>query len=110
MVKLTPAAAEQIRASAHASNAVDLPLRIEVAKNDDGSLQYALGFDDVGGDEDVRFETEGIAIVMPAASLEWARQLLVDYVTLDSGETAFVFLNPQDPNFNPPTDRSEPQT
>ena len=104
MVKLTPAAAAQIRASAEQANAGDLALRIEVAKNHDGSLQYAIGFDDVGGDDDVRFETEGVAIVMPASSVEWARELVVDYVTLDSGETAFVFLNPQDPNYTPPAD------
>ena len=103
MAKLTPAAAAQIRESAQHSNVADLPLRIAVAKNADGNLHYAIGFDDVGGENDVRFSSEGIAIVIDPDSAALARELIVDYVKLDSGETAFVFLNPQDPNYDPST-------
>jgi len=101
MAKLTPAAAAQIRESALQSNATDLPLRIAVTRNSGGTLQYAVGFDDVGGTNDMRFDSEGIVIVVAPDSIELTRELVVDYVQLDSGEMAFVFLNPQDPDYIP---------
>ncbi len=101
MAELTPAAAAQIRESAGQADALGLPLRIAVEKRDDGTLHYAMGFDDVGGEDDLKFESEGIAIVVARSSAEWTHELVVDYVQLDSGEMAFVFLNPKDPNYAP---------
>ncbi len=39
--------------------------------------------------------------MVPRSSAEWTSELVVDYVQLDSGEMAFVFLNPKDPNYVP---------
>ena len=101
MAKLTAAAAAQILASARQTDAAGMALRIAVKRNDDGSLSYALGFDDVGGEADVSFRSEGVDIVIAPDSAALAKDLVVDYVRLDSGEKAFVFINPHDPNYVP---------
>jgi iron-sulfur cluster assembly protein len=102
MITITPAAAEQIRESARRSNADGLALRIAAQRNPDGSIHYGMGFDDVGGSGDTRFNSEDIDIVVAATSLELLDGTEIDYVTLDSGELQFVFKNPNDPHYSPP--------
>ncbi|TNF33628.1 MAG: iron-sulfur cluster assembly accessory protein, partial [Gammaproteobacteria bacterium] len=58
MIKLTPAAAKQIRTSAKEGNLEGLPLRVAATKQNDGSIHYGMGFDDVKED-DTSYTTEG---------------------------------------------------
>jgi len=101
MPRLTPAAAAQVRAAAQQSNCEDLPLRVAATRSADGTFQYAVGFDDVGGADDRRFTSHGIHIVVAPDCLEMLSELTIDYVKLDSGEMALVFLNPADPAYRP---------
>ncbi len=102
MITITPAAAEQIRASAKQSNAEGLALRIAAQRNPDGSIHSGMGFDDLGGSGDMSFTSQDINIVVAPTSLELLDGTEIDYVALDSGELEFVFKNPNDPNYTPP--------
>ncbi|MBK8687481.1 MAG: hypothetical protein IPN24_03185 [Betaproteobacteria bacterium] len=63
MITVTPTAAQQIRAAAIASDAEGLALRIAARRDADGSLHYAMGFDEVRG-QDLRVASEGIDLVV----------------------------------------------
>lgn len=106
MITLTPEAANQIKVSATQGHMEGIPLRFAAKQNSDGnSLQYAMGFDDVPGNNDHKFVSEGIELVVAESSIELLQGTTVDYVELEPGKFHFIFLNPNDPNYVPP--RSE---
>ena len=106
MIQVTPAAAEQIRKSAHESQAEGMPLRIAINQGDDKKLHYAMGFDDVGSrEDDTRYTSYGIEIVVSSASIALSKNMTIDYVEIEEGGGhQFIFLNPNDPNYKPPKD------
>ncbi len=104
MISISVKAASQIRNSAQESGITDPILRIAVKKLENGHLHYAMGFDDKISEIDSRFESEGIQLVIAEISKPLAEGMTIDYVTLDSGEDQFIFINPQDRNYSPPAD------
>jgi len=64
MITLTPAAAKQIRASAEQGDMQGLAMRIAAKRNPDGSLHYAMGFDDTRLEGDMHIDADGIEIVV----------------------------------------------
>lgn len=101
MITVTPGAAEQIKLSAKQTGITDAILRIAIKQIEDGSLHYAMGFDDAISDTDIRFEDAGIQLVISEISQDYAKGMTLDYVELDDGEKNFVFLNPNDKNYSP---------
>jgi iron-sulfur cluster assembly protein len=104
MITLTPAAAEQIKESARQGHMEGMPLRLAVTRQSDGSFHYAMGFDDVPGDEDSHLYSEGIEIVVAPSSRPLLEGTAIDYVELEPGQYRFIFLNPNDPSFSPPSE------
>lgn len=102
MITLTTQAAKQIQHSAVQGKMEGTPLRIAVSRQPDHSLHYAMGFDDVPSDSDSRVNSEGIVIVVAKQSTELIKGTVVDYVELEPGKFHFIFLNPNDPNYQPP--------
>jgi len=96
MISLTPEAAEHIRDSATRGNMADMPLRVAVTRREDGSFHYALGFDDIKRDDDHKFQSEGIDIVVSPQSMEMLTGTIIDYVDLE-GSKEIIFINPNDP-------------
>ena len=96
MISVTPAAAQQIRASARQGNMQGMPLRIAVTRLEDGSFHYALGFDDTSREGDNTFTSEGIDIVVAPQSLPMLDGTVIDYVEID-GKNEIIFVNPNDP-------------
>jgi len=96
MIRITQAAAAQVRAAAEQSNSKNLPLRIAVTLDDDGSFQYGLGFDEKK-DSDALLQSEGIDIVIASNCSEALMGAVLDYVELNPGEYRFIFTNPNDP-------------
>jgi len=96
MISLTPEAAEHVRDSATQGNMASMPLRIAVTRREDGSFHYALGFDDVDREDDHKFESEGIQIVVAPQSMEMLTGTIIDYVDLE-GSKEIIFINPNDP-------------
>ena len=99
MITLTPDAAKQIHYSAVQGKMEGMPLRVAATQNPDKSLHYAMGFDDVPNENDHRFKSQDIDIVVSESSIELLRGTTVDYVELEPGKLHFIFLNPNDPNY-----------
>lgn len=99
MISITLKAAQQIRHSAEIGNIEVMPLRIAVQKLPDNALHYAMGFDQNSSETDTQVESEGIKIVVAMDSKALLEGMTIDYVELDNGEWEFVFLNPNDPNY-----------
>jgi iron-sulfur cluster assembly protein len=104
MITVTTSAAAQILHSAKESGINDAILRIAIKQLEDGSLHYAMGFDDAISSSDLRFENAGVKLVISEASKPLALNMTLDYVELDNGEKNFIFLNPNDTNFSPPVE------
>ena len=67
----------------------------------DGGLHYLMGFDDQQKDGDSTVETEGVTLVVDAASQPLAQGMSLDFVELE-GKMEFIFINPNDPNYRAP--------
>lgn len=102
MITITPAAADQIRASARAGNMEGLAIRIAARREPDGSIHYGLGFDDNEQDGDLRLSVEGVDVVIGEASRILVDGMTMDYVEIEPGAWQFIFLNPNDVNYVPP--------
>lgn len=102
MIKITPAAAEQIRKSAAQSNAQGLCLRLAAAPGQDGGFEYAMGYDEKK-DSDTLILSEGIEVILSSQSRDFFMGASLDYVEINPGEHRFIFNNPNDPTHGPAT-------
>ena len=103
MFTVTKAAAEAIQGSAREGGTEGMALRVAAIKKSDGSLDYAMGFDDVG-DEDLEIKSEGVRIIIAPSHVELLSGATMDFVEIEAGQHRFIFLNPNDPNYSPPTE------
>lgn len=103
MFKLTPNAAEQVTKAARQGGTEGLSLRLAASRKPDGSFDYRMGFDEPGED-DIRFTSEGIDLLMAPEDVPLLDATVMDFVTLDDGNQHFIFMNPKDPNYKPPSD------
>lgn len=101
MIKITEAAAEQIRKSARQGKTEDLPLRIAASRNSDESIHYGMGFDD-SKEDDITVTSEDVDIVISPVSAELLKDTVLDFVELEPGKHQFIFMNPNDPAYTPP--------
>jgi iron-sulfur cluster assembly protein len=106
MITLSPSAAEQIRLSAKQSNAEGMALRIAAKVAVDESIEYGLGFDEEK-EGDLKFNIEGIDILIAPSSAEFLHGAHLDFVELEPGNANFIFQNPNDPNYKPPKEDEE---
>lgn len=103
MFKVTKAAARQIRDSAAQGDMEELALRIAPTQGTDGSIEYTMGFDEVGV-EDTLINSAGVDVVFRSSDKWLVNGTTLDYVEMEPGESRFIFLNPNDPHYRPPTD------
>jgi iron-sulfur cluster assembly protein len=97
------AAAEQVRSSAKQGGTDGLPLRLAASQKLDGSIDYRIGFDDAT-EEDIRMSSEGVDIVMAPESVPLLDDATMDFVEIEPGQFHFIFLNPKDANYSPPSE------
>jgi len=102
MIKITPAAADQIRSSASQGQMDDMSLRLAATRNPDGSMHYGMGFDDNQLDGDTHISSGDVDLVVSESSLPLLAGMTLDYVELEPGAWQFIFMNPNDPNYKPP--------
>lgn len=103
MFKLTPAAAAQIQVATNQTGAEGMSLRLAVARRPDGSFDYRMGFDD-SREEDLIIKSEGIEIIMEPEFVPLLEQAMLDFANLEGEpEPQFIFINPKDPNYQPPS-------
>jgi iron-sulfur cluster assembly protein len=103
MFKVTKAAASQIRDSAHSGDTEELALRVAATRKTDGAIEYQMGFDEVGM-EDVLLNSRGVDVVFANSQKELLNGTVLDYVEIEPGEFRFIFMNPNDPHYQPPTE------
>jgi len=101
MFKVTAAAAEQVLKAAKEGGTEGLSLRLAASKGEDGSFDYRMGFDEAT-EEDIRFNSGGIDVIMSPEYAPLLNQTTLDYVEIDPGQYHFIFLNPLDPHYVPP--------
>ena len=95
MITVTPEAAEQIRIAAEQSEASNLPLRIAARQEEDGSIQYGMGFDNQA-EEDMVVTSEGVTIVMAPMYEPLLKGSVIDFVQVAPDNFRFIFMNPND--------------
>ncbi len=101
MIKLSKAAAEQIKKVAQDSGAAQLALRIAAKVEPDGSYEYGMGFDEPAAN-DKRVQLEGVDIVVSPLCADLLEDAVLDYVALEDGSMDFIFFNPNDPSHKQP--------
>lgn len=101
MITLTPAAIEQVMASAEQSGVAEAVLRLAAKKNPDGSIEYGMGFDE-STDDDLAFKFKDVTVVFGGEYGPLLNGTTIDYVELEPGQFHFIFLNPNDANYTPP--------
>lgn len=102
MFKVTSAAADQVRQAARQSGVEELVLRLAATRKPDGTIDYRMGFDEPS-DDDIRFKTEGVDIVISPEYVPLLDKAVLDFVELAPGDNQFIFLNPEDANYKPPS-------
>ncbi|MBC6414026.1 MAG: iron-sulfur cluster assembly accessory protein [Chromatiales bacterium] len=103
-IKITDAAAHQIQQSLKPQEMKAMSLRLAIMRNTDGSFHYAMGLDDQNYEDDLKLQSNNINIVVNSAMLGMLRGMTIDYVELEKEQYKFIFLNPNDPSYIPPTD------
>ena len=103
MFKVTPQAAEQVKVAAEQGGTAGMALRLAAQKRPDGSIDYRMGFDEAT-DDDIRFNSEGVQIVIAPEFVPLLDAATLDFVELEPGDSQFIFLNPNDANYVPPSE------
>ena len=106
MFKVTKTAAKELRRSMEHHDFDDMPLRIAARKNEEGSIEYQMGFDEPGPG-DVMVASSGIDVVIANDHKPLLAGTELDYVEMEDGNMHFIFLNPNDPTFVPPRDNAD---
>jgi iron-sulfur cluster assembly protein len=105
MITITPQAAAQIRKAAEQAEAEDMYLRLAAKRADDGNIEYAMGFDDMGGQDQI-YTSEGTDVLISDSCKDLLRDATLDYVEISSGVHEFIFVNPNDPRHQAPKSES----
>ena len=107
MIIITKRAAEEIGLSTQNPDVQGLSMRFAVDKTDDG-FQYLMGFDE-RSDGDIHLESNGVEYVLTYAQKELLEGMVVDFDEIDTeGGYGFIFMNPNDPNYEPPEESIAP--
>lgn len=104
-ITITKAAAKQVMKSIEESNAVGLPLRIAIKRQQDGGFHYQMGFDDQLDESDEQIQSQGVLVVMDKESAIKANRMKIDFVEIE-GAMEFIFINSNDPHYRPPAQSS----
>ncbi len=104
MITVTPKAAEKVTESLAQADA-GLSLRLAAKRMTDGSFDYALGFDPPQK-HDIHTLSNGVNVIVAPSSAEFLRGATLDYVELEAGDFRYIFMNPNDPAYIPPKEKS----
>ncbi len=78
MITLSPRAAAQVRTMQNELNDPSKRLRVFVESGGCSGFQYGMSFDEAKAD-DTQFESEGVAVIMDAASVAYLNGSHVDF-------------------------------
>ena len=103
MIKLSDAAAKQVKISLEQMGEAEVPLRIAISVKENGSFHYNMGFDSNVNEGDKTFDEKQVTFVVYSATLPLIGGMQMDFVEIE-GENQIVFLNPNDPHYKPPVE------
>lgn len=92
---LTADAARQILTAAHNCNAENMFLRVSGRRDVTGAVLHGMGFDSTRAN-DLKIESKGIRIIITPEHVELLDGCVLDFVQLHTGQSHFVFSNPND--------------
>ena len=95
MITITPQAAAQIRLASEQTDSEDMYLRLAAKREADGGIEYGMGFDDMGGQDQI-YTSEGVQVLIADSCKDLLRGATLDYVEISPGEHEFIFSNPND--------------
>ena len=95
MITITPEASRQIRIAAEQGNADDLFLRLAARLEADGSIEYGMGFDDMGANDQL-VNSAGVDVLISSSCADLLKGATLDYVEINPGDFRFIFINPND--------------
>ncbi len=102
LLRITEKAADQIRVSGDRSAIQGCALRVAAQRRADGTIEYAMGFDEPT-ENDAHSRQHEIDILIAPTSAELLAGAVLDFDTpQDEAQPQFIFLNPNDPQFQPP--------
>ncbi len=101
MITITLNAAKQIRKASEQADAEDMYLRLAAKREDGGHIEYGMGFDDMGGQDQI-YTSEGIDVLISDSCKDLLSGATLDYVEISPGEYEFIFVNPNDSRHQPP--------
>lgn len=101
MITITPNAAKQIRKASEQVDAEDMYLRLAAKREDGGEIEYGMGFDDMGGQDQI-YTSEGIDVLISDSCKDLLLGTTLDYVEIGPGQHEFIFVNPNDARHQAP--------
>jgi iron-sulfur cluster assembly protein len=105
ILTFSPTAIAQIQKNVQEGEHAGLALRFAAQMTSDETVQYGIGFDEIKED-DVIIEGDGFKAVISPDCVELLHGAHVDFVEIEKGQHHFIFLNPNDPSYKPPTEDS----
>ncbi|MGE5336648.1 MAG: HesB/IscA family protein [Gemmatimonadota bacterium] len=90
-IRITPAAAEQIKAALQAQADDDLALRVAARRTDSGETEYGMGFDERREQDEEIVTESGITLLVSPTSREAIAGTVIDFIEVAPGERRFVF-------------------
>ena len=95
---ITPKAATQVvRAVAEGVEGQPV-LRVAAKRDRDGSIDYAMGFDEPREEDTVSLQ-HGVRLLIAPTSIELLNDTVLDFVYMENEvDPQFIFRNPNDPN------------
>lgn len=90
MLNITESAAEQVRQAAAQNGAHEMALRVAARLNDDGMIEFGLGFDEIA-EEDFVVDAYGVKVLVAPSSQPLLTDVTLDFNEVAPGEMSFVF-------------------
>jgi iron-sulfur cluster assembly protein len=93
MIKITDAAAAQIRAANNNPDVFEMILRVAAYQEEDGSVTYGMGFD-IEREADEHLIVNGIQLLIAPQSTPYLQGVTLDFVEMTPGDLRFIFIPP----------------
>jgi len=96
MISITPAAAGRIQEQCAGEAEETVHLRVAARVNEGGEIEFGMGFDEPRAG-DAQVASEGVVLLVAAASQELLEDVILDYLEVEPGQFRFVFARGNEP-------------
>ena len=91
MIKITDAAAAQIKIAANNPDVAGMILRVAAKRMNDDSITFGMGFDQEREAEELVI-VNGTELLIAKPSLPFIQGVTLDYVEMEEGDMRFIFI------------------